>query len=63
MSPEYNIKCRACGFEQDLLTTYAKFEWVISVLPCEKCGKVDWIKLPATPSLKRDGTYSYREKK
>ena len=61
--PEFEIGCRNCKFRQDLLLTSAKhYERVVSMLPCEACGKCDWVKIPTTANLKPDGTYSWREK-
>lgn len=62
--PEFEIECRNCKFRQDLLLTSAKhYDRVVSMLPCEGCGAVDWKKLISAPNIPLDGTYSYRSKK
>jgi len=67
--PQYMIRCGHCKFERPLLlTSYADYDRIVSNMPCEECAKhnvvtCDWVKLPTTANLKRNGTYSYREEK
>ncbi len=62
--PNYEIRCKNCGFGQDLiLTSYADYERIVSVMPCEKCSKCDWEKMPTTANIPKSGTYSFEDKK
>ena len=59
MSPIFLIKCKKCDKEVEI---YLHNEREIKSYTCPKCGtKGLWEKLPTSPLLKRDGTYSYLE--
>lgn len=67
MTPCFDLKCEKCGFVlQDVIFPASRINWRSNriVIKCEVCGEVgSWIRLPSVPNLKKDGTYSYDEKK
>ena len=64
MSPQYMLRCRHCKFERPLLlTSYADYDQIVSTMPCEECGKCDWIKLPTTANIPKSGRYSFEDNK
>ena len=63
--PNFEIKCRACGYTQDLLLTSQerdRFDDILNMLPCEKCFKCDWVRLPTSANIPKSGRYSFEEK-
>lgn len=68
--PNFEIRCKNCGFKQELLLTQEerdRFDDIVEMLPCEECanhGRVtcDWIKLPTTANIPKSGRYSFEDK-